>query len=134
MNVQTKRLVLVNPKHEQKIAVNVESLYTAVKSHAYNTYTSISEDKVKSFEFILFLCRSLETCALVQPTNPVYKVDKKKLIIRLLHELFPSKITPEHEELISQFIEYSHQNGHLVASSAIKAAKASCFEFLKKRA
>lgn len=133
-SLNTSKLKLVNPKHSEKINTNIELLVNAVKSHVYATYMSVAEEKSMSFQFILFVLVAIESCAVVQSSNPMYRLDKKAVALRILKELFPSKYTPEYEALASEFIQYSWNSGHIKASSLVKAVKHSCMDYLLKKA
>jgi hypothetical protein len=90
------KLKLVNPKHSEKIGSEVENVVQSIKNHIFDVYKNISDDKAVNLEFLKFLCCILESVDLVQSSNPVYRIDKKKLIIRIMCDLFPVKVNPDY--------------------------------------
>ena len=128
-----KKITLVNPKHSEVVSNNVENLVQIIKNHVYETYKNISDDKALNLEFIKFLCCALESSDIQQSQNPVYKIDKKKVIVRLLCDFFPHKNNADYVELVEQFIQFIHNNDMIKSSSVVKQIKTTAMEYVTKK-
>jgi hypothetical protein len=118
------KIKLVNPKNAEKIANDVSKIALSIRNYVYEQYNDIS-NKELSFEFIKWLCCVLESVDLVQSsTNPAYKIDKKKIIIDLLLDLFPGKRNDnDYNKLVNEFIDFLHNNEMIKSSSVVKQVK-----------
>lgn len=131
--INLENLKFINPKFEEKINNNVDTLINEIKKKLYADYTNLSPDKAESPEFVKLVCCALECCNVIQPENPMYKINKKDLVIRILKEMFPSKNNvPEYVERMEAFIQFIHNNGLIKGVSEIKKVKKGLKDYLSK--
>ena len=128
-----KKISLVNPKHSEVISNNVENLVQIIKTHVYETYKNLSDDKALNLEFIKFLCCALESSDIQQSQNPVYKIDKKKIIVKLMVSFFPHKNNADYVELVEQFVQFLHNNEMIKSSSVVKQIKTTVINSIAKK-
>lgn len=131
--INISNLKLVNPKFTEQLKINTELIKKSIKDNTYEKYGSIDESTSESFDFISFLCDSLETCNIKQSSNPVYRIDKKKIIIQILVEMFPNKNIPQYLNMVDNFIEHSHIKGYIKALPITKKIKKSIKNYLIKK-
>lgn len=130
--INLKNLKLVNPKFDEKINNNIDTLVDEIKKQLYESYKVISPDKSQSFEFVKLVCNCVETCDIKQPENPMYRINKKAIVIRILQELFPSHNVPEYVERMESFIQFIHNNKIIKGVTVVKQAKKGLKDYLSK--
>ena len=130
-SINLSKIKLVNPKKSERLNNDVESLISSIKNHIYEVYTNINDSKCLNFGFILFVCNMLES-ADIDNTNK--KIDKKKLVVRIMTELFINKSHDEdYIDSLNQFIEFLHDNNLIKSSSVTKVIKTTLLNYASKK-
>lgn len=131
--INISKVKLTNPKHSEVISNNFNVLVKTIKDHAIDTYRSLDEDKALNLEFIKFLCNSLESADVKQPSNPVYRINKRDLIVKVLNELFPYKHNEDYVKIVEQFIDFLHNNQMIKSSGVAKVVKSTIINYVSKK-
>ena len=130
--INLSKLELINPKFEEKINNNVDTLIEEIKKRLLASYKVLAADKAESYEFVKLVCCALESCDVKQPENPMYKINKKEVVLRILKELFPHKNCSEYVNRMEAFIQFLHNNGIIKGVSDVKQVKKTIKDYLSK--